>query len=134
MRLFGSLEQNVTPCGFDLSPSQVFALQELEEKTLTVGEIAQKLWLDRSTVSRLIDNLVKGGFVHRILNEENRREVLVSLTEKGKRSLKQVRKQSIAFYQSILEQVPEEEQHHIQKGFTLFVDALFQKRGENNGK
>jgi DNA-binding MarR family transcriptional regulator len=134
IRLFGLLEQNVTPCGFDLSPSQVFALQELEEKTLTIGEIAEKLWLDRSTVSRMIDNLVKGGFVHRVLNEENRREVLVSLTDKGLRSLIQVREQSLDFYQSIMEQASENDQHHIQKGFSLFVDALSKKRWKTDEK
>lgn len=130
IRLFGLLEQNVTPCGFDLSPSQVFALQELEDKTLTIGELADLLFLERSTVSRLIDSLVKGGFVNRVLNEKNRREVLVSLTDKGQRSLQQVREQSIKYYQSILDQVSEKNQYQILRGFKLFVDSLLKVRSK----
>ncbi|WP_442599999.1 MarR family winged helix-turn-helix transcriptional regulator [Neobacillus sp. D3-1R] len=132
VRLFGLLEQNVTPCGFHLSPSQVFALQELENKTLTIGELADLLFLERSTVSRLVDSLVKGGFVNRFLNEANRREVLVSLTEKGEHSLKQVREHSIEFYGSILHRVSEGDQYQILSGFKLFNDALSQKRSKQN--
>lgn len=132
IRLFGLLEQNVTPCGFDLSPSQVFALQELEDKTLTIGELADLLFLERSTVSRLIDSLVKGGFVNRVLNEKNRREVLVSLTDKGQRSLQQVREQSIKYYQSILDQVSEKNQYQILRGFKLFVDSLLKVRSKTD--
>ncbi|RUL52122.1 MarR family winged helix-turn-helix transcriptional regulator [Lysinibacillus antri] len=132
VRLFGLLEQNVTPCGFNLSPSQVFALQELENKTLTIGELAELLFLERSTVSRLVDSLVKGGFVNRLLNEANRREVLVSLTEKGGSSLKQVREQSIQYYVSILNGVSEDCQHQILSGLKLFNDVLSKKRSKQN--
>ena len=132
IRLFGLLEENVTPCGFALSPSQVFALQELENQTLSMGELAERLLLERSSVSRLIDNLVKGGFIHRTLNEENRREVLVSLTDKGCRSVQQVREQSLRFYQSILEQVPEQDQYAVLKGFKLFTDSLNRVRSKTN--
>lgn len=132
IRLFGLVEQNVTPCGFNLSPSQVFALQELEHRILTIGELADRLFLERSTVSRLVDSMTKGGFVNRILNEENRREVLVSLTEKGQRSLQQVREQSIQYYYSILNEVPEDDQHQILKGFKFFIDALLKERSKSN--
>jgi MarR family transcriptional regulator, organic hydroperoxide resistance regulator len=130
IRLFGLLEQNITPCGFNLSPSQVIALQELEDKTLTIGELADRLFLEQSTVSRLIDTLVKGGFVNRVLNEENRRAVLVSLTEKGRRSLQNVREQSIQYFQSILDDVAEDDQYQILRGFKLFANALSNKRSK----
>ncbi|MBD0383841.1 MarR family transcriptional regulator [Paenibacillus sedimenti] len=132
IRLFGLLEQNVTPCGFNLSPSQVFSLQELEDGILTIGELADRLFLERSTVSRLIDTLVKGGFVNRNLNEENRREVLVSLTDKGRRSLEKVHEQSIQYYRSILDELLEDEQFQVLNGFKLFTNALAKGRGKTN--
>jgi DNA-binding MarR family transcriptional regulator len=127
-RLFGFLNQNVTPCGFQLSTSQVFSLQELEDKALTIGELAERLLLERSSVSRLIDNLEKNGFVSRALNEENRREVLVSLTNKGRNSLQKVREQSLHYYESILEDVSEYDQQQILTGFKLFTKALEKRR------
>jgi DNA-binding MarR family transcriptional regulator len=124
IRLFGLLEQTVTPCGFSLSLSQVFALQELEKATLSISELAEKLGLERSSVSRLVDILVKETFVHRELNEQNRREVQLLLTDKGKRTIAKVCEQSIAFYQSFLKDVSENEQQQILNSFKKFNSCL----------
>ncbi|WP_284637761.1 MarR family winged helix-turn-helix transcriptional regulator [Paenibacillus silviterrae] len=124
IRSFGLLEQTKTPCGFSLSLSQVFALQELEKTTLTITELAARLQLERSSVSRLIEGLVKGGFVSRELNESNRREVVLTLTGKGKSSIHRVRDQSVAFYQSILARMSEEEQAQFAASFKRFTASL----------
>lgn len=128
VRLFGLLEQTVTPCGFPLSLSQVFALQELENAALSVSELAYRLHLERSSASRLVDVLVKGDFVNRIINENNRREMLLSLTDKGEHTIRQVREQSIHFYQSVLNDVPEHDQQMITEGFKTFTAALLRTR------
>lgn len=128
IRSFGLLEQTKTPCGFSLSLSQVFALQELENRTLTVTELAEKLELERSSVSRLVDGLVKGGFVQRELNESNRREVILSLTEKGWRSIRKVRDQSVNFYETILNQMPERQQYLFMDCFKMFTQSLVELR------
>jgi DNA-binding MarR family transcriptional regulator len=124
IRVFGLLEPNVTPCGFRLSPSQVFALEELEHASLSVTELAEKLRLERSSVSRLVDALVRGGFIERRTNEQNRREVRISLTAKGTKTLEQVRGQSAAFYRSVLGSLSEREQEQIAAGFRTFTAAL----------
>jgi len=130
IRLFGVLEQTETPCGFSMSLSQVFAMQELEKSSMSMKELAEKLRLERSSVSRLIDSLVKGGFVSRELNEQNRREVILRLTEKGEMSMKTLREQSIRFYESILSNVETNDQHKVLEGFQIFTAALRQTRGE----
>lgn len=134
VRLFGLLEQTVTPCGFPLSLSQVYALQELEDAVLSVSELAHRLHLERSSASRLVDALVKGNFVNRIINESNRREMLLSLTEKGKRTIQQVREQSIHFYQSVLNDLPDLERQMIMEGFKTFTAALLRVRGNSHDK
>lgn len=128
VRLFGLLEQTVTPCGFPLSPSQVFALQELENEALSVSELAFRLYLERSSVSRLVDALVKGNFVNRVMNENNRREMILSLTDKGERTIRQVREQSIQFYERVLTDVPERNQQKIIEGFQMFTAALLRSK------
>lgn len=130
IRLFGLLEQNVTPCGFPLSVSQVYALQELENTIMSVTELAQSLNLERSSVSRLVDVLVKENFIQRDINEANRREMELSLTEKGSRTIQQVREQSIKFYQSVLDDLPDNDQRVIIEGFNKFTAALLKHMGE----
>lgn len=129
IRLFGVLNPTKTPCGYELSLSQVLALQILETKTpLALHELSERLSLERSTVSRLVDALVKSGFMHRQTNEQNRREVLLSLTEHGKQSVKQVRNQSIAFLQHVLTSLSEDERRTILTGFRNFTSALHDAR------
>jgi DNA-binding MarR family transcriptional regulator len=132
IRLFGLLEQTVTPCGFQLSVSQVYALQEVENSTLILGELADRLHLERSSVSRLIDGLVKGGFVRREINEQNRREMLISLTEKGERTIEQVRQQSIRFYQNVLQHMTKDDQQLFREGLHKFTDALLKNKGKQD--
>lgn len=134
VRLFGLLEQTVTPCGFPLSLSQVYALQELEDAALSVSDLAHRLHLERSSGSRLVDALVKENFVNRIINENNRREMLLSLTDKGERTIRQVREQSIHFYESILNDLPEHDQQMILEGIKTFTAALLRTRGNSHDK
>lgn len=132
IKLFGVLEQKTTPCGYPLSLSQVLTLQELEKGTLSVVELAQKLLLERSTVSRLVDSLVKEDFVERNINRDNRREVILSLTEKGNRSINNVREQSIQFYNTLLGDYSEQEQFDILGSIKKLTQALTKVRGDSN--
>lgn len=131
-RLFGLHEQNVTPCGYPLSVSQVITLQELEHTKLTLMELTDRLHLERSSVSRLVDQLVKEGFINRETNMENRREVLLSLTQKGNNSLHRVKEQSVLFYKSLLKHISEPDHEKIIEVFQLLNDALAKERGETN--
>lgn len=112
-----------------MSLSQVFALQELENRSMSVKEIAEKLRLERSSVSRLVDGLVKGGFVSRELNEHNRREVILRLTDKGERSLERLREKSIHFYESILKDLPDVSQEKVLEGYQIFTACIEKFRG-----
>ncbi|MDF2683254.1 MAG: transcriptional regulator [Brevibacillus sp.] len=111
-----------------MSLSQVFALQELENRSMSIKDLSEELRLERSSVSRLVDGLVKGGFVLRELNEQNRREVILCLTEKGERSMNRLREQSIEFYESILNHLPETSQEKVLEGYQLFTESLVKVR------
>jgi MarR family transcriptional regulator, organic hydroperoxide resistance regulator len=55
-----------------------------------LGDLAEKLRLTNSTVSGVIDRLVQSGLVERIVPPENRRSVLIHLTESGKNLLNNI--------------------------------------------
>ncbi|MEW4286062.1 MarR family winged helix-turn-helix transcriptional regulator [Priestia koreensis] len=107
-----------------LPTSQMMALEELEVEKLTVWQLANKLKLETSTVSRLVDKLVKKGLIYREVNEKNRRELFLHLTEKGHTTVNFLREQSITFYQSILNNLSESEQKIVMDGFELFNDSI----------
>ncbi len=134
VKLFGLLESNVTPCGYPLSVSQVYALQELESDQLSITELASRLELERSSVSRLVDDLVKGGFVVRDINAANRREVILYLSEQGKKSIQQVRQRSVHFFRGLVDDFSDEDKELILGGFQKITLALSQYRRNRNDK
>lgn len=59
----------------------IYAL--FKNKRMTMAEIANKIGRDKSTVTALIDKLVKIGYVIKERDTEDTRVVYVTLTEKG---------------------------------------------------
>lgn len=53
----------------------------------TPGALAERLQSDRGTVGKLLDSLVKRGFLHRERDTSDRRRVLISLTPAGEQWL-----------------------------------------------
>lgn len=53
------------------------------EDRQTVGSIARELSLELSTITPVLKRLEAAGFVTRVRNPENEREVITSLTSKG---------------------------------------------------
>jgi len=72
--------------GIDLTPEQWTVLYELaENKTVYQRELAENTFKDAPTVSRIIELLVKRGYISRIADRKDRRRFLVSLTEDGRK-------------------------------------------------
>lgn len=59
-----------------------------DEGNKTMGEIAERLGVTVSTPTTTINRLIKKEYVCRHTGKEDRRQVLVSLTEKGKKLYK----------------------------------------------
>jgi DNA-binding MarR family transcriptional regulator len=55
---------------------------------VTVGELAERLQIRHHSAVGLLDRLEEQGLVERIHSSEDRRQVIISLTEKGLRLLK----------------------------------------------
>jgi MarR family transcriptional regulator, organic hydroperoxide resistance regulator len=67
----------------ELSTKQQVILELLRVQTRTVNEISEYLSITASAASQLISKLEKQGYVKREINPNNRREILVTLGEKG---------------------------------------------------
>ncbi|MFW9768675.1 MAG: MarR family winged helix-turn-helix transcriptional regulator [Candidatus Thorarchaeota archaeon] len=74
--------------GLDIGPGQgriLFAL--LQEDGVPINQLIKKTLLRKSTLSELLDNLENAGHVRRVQSEEDRRKVLIELTEKTRQML-----------------------------------------------
>ena len=97
----------------------------------TMGEIAERLLLDKSTVSRLISNAVKKGYVECITDEKDKRKRFLIMTEKGQRTLNAF--EPIAFNQTkeALLTLTNEEIEIVHKGVALYAKGLKSSRVQN---
>ena len=73
------------PGAGSVSLSQALALQHLSaDRVLAQGELAVRLHLEKSTVSRLIAGMASEGLVERRRDPANRRFLLLRLTDQGR--------------------------------------------------
>lgn len=97
----------------------------------TMGEIAERLLLDKSTASRLIAKAMKKGFVKCSSNDKDKRKRFLHLTESGKKTLAAF--EPIAFKQTkeaLLTLTPGEIEH-VYQGVALYAKGLKKSRLED---
>lgn len=94
----------------------------------TVGEIAERLLLDKSTASRLISKAVKKGYVRLSSDKSDKRKRFLELTEKGREVLNAF--EPIAFHQTkeALLSLTDEEIDMVYRGIALYAKGLHQSR------
>lgn len=67
-----------------LSLRQLSALTMIESEKTTLGDVAHGLMVTPAVVTGLIDRLERRGYVRRIDSTEDRRRVLLALTDEGR--------------------------------------------------
>lgn len=93
-----------------LSLPQYHLLEALaDEQALAVGALAEAAGVTAPTATRMFDGLVRDGFVERRHSETDRRVVLVSLTAKGRTSVRQARTLLHAWRQRMFDGLTPEE-------------------------
>lgn len=69
---------------YGISQPQFFLLIALfEEDDILISRLAEKVALDKSTLTGILDRLERDGLVNRVARPENRRSLYVCLTDKA---------------------------------------------------
>ena len=119
--------QNNSNCSPDISLPQCHMLLELNSQgKSSINELSKRLHLDKSTVSRTVDTLVRDKYASRIIPEENRRKVTVSLTPKGKVNCDRINKDNDAYFGIILDAVPAKDQAVFLRSFERVVKKMIE--------
>lgn len=124
VRNFGLHQPDRTPCGQPLPVSEAHALTEVaREGRVRQVELARRLRLEKSTVSRLVANLVGRGWVRRHTADEDGRGVVLELTDAGERAaarLAEARRQRLT---AVLERVPDDERAAVLRALRTLAEA-----------
>lgn len=123
---FGVLRSDTTPCGQPMSVSTAHALCELATgPALNQRELATRLGLTASTVSRLVDQLVEKGWAERCVDPDSAdtRIRLVVLTSDGERIAGQVLAARAQRFARLLDAVPSDKQSTVLEALQLLKAA-----------
>jgi DNA-binding MarR family transcriptional regulator len=125
IRAFGLHKPDQTPCGRPVSVAEAHALIELSRaETLVQKELASRLRLEKSTVSRLVGMLEGRGWVERSRSPQDGRALELRLTEAGKRTAENIAEARRAKFAQILEAIPEEERESVLESMRILEEAM----------
>lgn len=130
VRLFQLFERDqIKVYGF--TTTQCYTLLEIEKSTqIAMSELSEKMNLNASTMTRIMDPLVRDGYIVRQKSTEDRRLVLVSLSEKGKESAEALNKSVNAYYKKVIQNIPTGKLDDILRSTDHLVHA-FEKSNPN---
>lgn len=81
-------QQRLREEGFSVTVDQWIILKSIQAyPDISLSGIAEKIFKDNASVTRMMDLLQKSGFVERHVDPNNRRRMRLSITEKGQEEL-----------------------------------------------
>ena len=111
--------------GTHASLSEVMALGELADvEAMSQHQLARRLGLEKSTVSRLVAGLVDRGWVSRQRNPDNRRLYRLQLTHDGQAAARQIGKQLRAQHAQLLSGLTQAERQGLTIGLAGIARVL----------
>lgn len=121
-------------CCCGISEPECFVLVEIGRKpNISVKELAEILRLDKSGVSRTVEELVQKDYVERKPSTEDRRFVVLNLTLKGKERFEKIENDMNRKFKEILDKIPVDKREQVIEALELYNVACFEleriKRG-----
>ena len=122
-------------CCSGVSLAQCHVLLKIEELgQATTVQLAQRLGLDKSTLSRTIDGLVDIRLVDRLPNPSDRRFTPLSVTEQGKAVCNAINRTADDYYGRVFKNIPQEKHEAVIKNLSLLVQALLNEENLQGAK
>lgn len=124
VRNLGLLERNKSCC-CGVTLAQCHAIVEIgRAKEINLNSLAELLNLEKSTMSRTINNLVNESLVLREVHTENRRYIKIKLTEKGEEIFKEIEQTMEDYYNEVISLVPSNKKEQVLESMQILVNVV----------
>jgi MarR family 2-MHQ and catechol resistance regulon transcriptional repressor len=121
-------------CCFDVSVPQCYGLEALvKEGPLTLGELAGRLYLDKSTASRVVDALERKGYVVRAPHPGDRRALQLTATPAGRRLVGRIQTSLVEESKALLAELSPAFRHEAARFLTRLTEAVAGRLGRAPG-
>ncbi len=125
VRAFGLHRPHETPCGEPIPVAEAHALMDLAAGgPLNHGELAARLRLEKSSVSRLVRQLEKRAWIARTPAGHDRRILRIRLTAAGKRAAARLARARHSKFDQLLAAIPKQKRKLVLEAISALVAAL----------
>jgi DNA-binding MarR family transcriptional regulator len=93
-----------------------------EQGAVSQAALGRRLWIDRSDLHAILNELERDGLVARIRDEQDRRRNLVTLTPAGKAALRRLDKRIDAAQRALLAPLSASDRHELRRLMEQLVD------------
>ncbi|TEA79309.1 MarR family winged helix-turn-helix transcriptional regulator [Allopusillimonas ginsengisoli] len=91
-------------CCYDVSVTQCYALEMLvKQGSMRLQSLAERMYLDKSTASRVVNALERKEYVVRVEDDDDRRAIRIQATAAGQELYKTIRSDLIAEERAMIE-------------------------------
>lgn len=124
VRIFQLFErEQIKQHGFTSSQCYIL-LEVLKHGSLTINEISGKMKLEISTITRIMDNLVRDKLLIRQRSIQDKRIVEAVLTEQGKQAALNLKESIMKNYQEVISHLPRGHVREVMSSVELLLIAL----------
>jgi DNA-binding MarR family transcriptional regulator len=124
VRSLGILEKNDVSC-YGVTLAQCHTIVEIgRAQKISLIDLADLLGLDKSTMSRTINNLVNLNLVNRETDSDNRRYISIQLTDKGIEVFRNIEDSMNDYYSKIFNSIASDKRDKVLESLELLVAAI----------
>jgi DNA-binding MarR family transcriptional regulator len=124
VRSFGLHKPYQTPCGQPVAVAEAHALMDLAAfGPVRQGELAARLQLEKSTVSRLVRQMEAHGWIQRNSDRHDGRAVLIRLTRQGRDAASELARARQKKFARILAAIPADKRSVVVEAISILERA-----------
>ena len=111
-------------CQCGINESQCFLVVEIGRKPgISVKELAETVGLDKSGISRGVEELVRKGFVNRETSKEDRRSVELTLTDSGNARFEKIENDMNLKFRKVLFNIDADQRDQVLEALRIYNEA-----------
>lgn len=129
VRDFGLLQKDGSDCcGITVSQSHI--VYELSKTAnISLQTLAEKLVMDTGLLSRQINKLVELQLLSRVTDPNDRRFVLLALTDSGEKKAEEIANQMLEYLDNIFQHIQKEKHDQVLESLNLLLSAMNRNDG-----
>ncbi len=109
----------------DVSLPQCHAMIELDlSGEISLSDLAERLELDKSTLSRTVESLVNEEFAVRNTDAADRRAVKITLSDKGREKVVMINSLCDKYYDELMTGIPQKERKEVIDSVGILAEAM----------